>query len=561
MYMPLKFRNSVLFLVVALSIFVLSFFKIADLDFWWHLKTGEIIVQEKAFPHQEIYSFTAAGREYIDHEWLFQVLQFLVHAAAGPAGIILFKIAILILIYWISARFLLQNDISPVMAAGVLLLSMCGARTRFIERPEIFSILLLLLTYVLLDSYLKGRSRRSVFWILPITIVWSNLHAAVILGLVIQAVFLGGIIFETVIRKSYPVYYNAKKNQIATLAIVLLGSLALTGLNPYGYRILLVPFELTAIIDSGILNNQEWQQPPFRSLPFFYLCLILTLLLNVIHFRKLHLVNFVLAAFFGYVSLKYVRNVGIFCILMPVLIAPYLHQIAADKKIARVALTAGILAMLITLVTNKIFEFGIGQASYFPDRIVSFTKEKNLQGHMINSYAFGGYFIWTLFPERKVFIDGRNEVFLPLLEKLHESVADSRKWKKILQEYQIEYALLNYVDDLEIVTVMTANKEPQITYAPFTSTHFPRSSWALVYWDDDGMILIKRTGLNRKLLTFEYEAVFPEGIQNGRTYQEILARSGRLDGSKAVEELQRKLKEEPQCRRAQRLLQGLKGFE
>jgi len=180
---------------------------------------------------------------------------------------------------------------------------------------------------------------------------------------------------------------------------------------------------------------------------------------------------------------------------------------------------------------------------------------------MINSYAFGVYFIWTLFPERKVFIDGRNEVFLPLLEKLHESVADSRKWKKILQEHQIEYALLNYVDDLEIVTVMTANKEPQITYAPFTSTHFPRSSWALVYWDDDGMILVKRTGLNRELLTFEYEAVFPEGIQNGRTYQEILARSGRLDGHKAIEELQRKLKEEPQCRRAQRLLQALKGFE
>src|SRR4029078_7762692 len=89
----------VAYAIVALVVFLFSFFKIADLDFWWHLKTGQIIVQQKQFQYQEIYSFTCPGRPYVDHEWLFQVFQYLAFAAAGITGVILLKCAILILIY------------------------------------------------------------------------------------------------------------------------------------------------------------------------------------------------------------------------------------------------------------------------------------------------------------------------------------------------------------------------------------------------------------------------------------------------------------------------------
>src|SRR4029453_14827811 len=106
--MPSKSRSNLLLLLILSAVVISSFFKIADLDFWWHLKTGEIILQQKAFPHQDIYSFTAFGREYIDHEWLFQVLQSLVYDSLGSLGIILFKILILVSIYWISTRFLIK---------------------------------------------------------------------------------------------------------------------------------------------------------------------------------------------------------------------------------------------------------------------------------------------------------------------------------------------------------------------------------------------------------------------------------------------------------------------
>src|SRR5262245_31979193 len=137
--MPSKSRSNLLLLLILAAVVVSSFFKIADLDFWWHLKTGEIILTQKAFPHQDIYSFTAFGREYIDHEWLFQVLQYLVYDSIGPIGIILFKTLVLVFIYWITTRFLLKNGTPHAVAAGVLLVSIAGARARFIERPEIFT--------------------------------------------------------------------------------------------------------------------------------------------------------------------------------------------------------------------------------------------------------------------------------------------------------------------------------------------------------------------------------------------------------------------------------------
>ena len=86
MMTPSGFRIKLLFASVFAIVFVSAFFRIADLDFWWHLKTGQIILETATVPDHEIYSFTANGREYIDHEWLFQVILYLLYSAAGPSG-------------------------------------------------------------------------------------------------------------------------------------------------------------------------------------------------------------------------------------------------------------------------------------------------------------------------------------------------------------------------------------------------------------------------------------------------------------------------------------------
>lgn len=128
---------------------------------------------------------------------------------------------------------------------------------------------------------------------------------------------------------------------------------------------------------------------------------------------------------------------------------------------------------------------------------------------------------------------------------------DSRAWNALLRDYAIEYALVDYVDDLERVTVIGADGKTTATLVPVTNTRFPRSTWALAYWDDDGMIFVKRNGMNA--LGAVYSAIYPEG----RGYQKQVIESGAVDRSLALAELQRKLREDPGSRRARVLLRSI----
>jgi hypothetical protein len=549
-----SFRSRAILLSVAGIVLCACFFKISDLDFWWHLKSGQLILQQRAFLHNEVYSFTAAGREYIDHEWLFQVLLFLTYSLTGLTGIILLKSFVFAASYLLIAGFLLKEGVDRRVILIAVLLSAAGARTRFIERPEMFTILFLVAEYLLIERFLRTGRRLLIWTVVPLSVVWANMHAAVILSLVLQLIVLLGLLVERQLAaRGYPVFHKATNSHLVALLITFLATVPASCINPYGLRTLLVPFQLTGIIDSGILNNQEWVHPVPLHVPLFYTCLVLVFVLSFSNFRRIHIINLLLSAFFGYISLKYIRNIGLFCVLSPLLVAPYLPREGERRKWIAPALAASALAFCLVIVYSP-YRIGTGEAPWFPARIVSFTKQSNLQGNMINSYGFGGYLIWHLWPERKVFIDGRNEVYLAFLKKIRMVAGDARLWRGFLREYGIEYALLNYVDDLETVTVMRKDGQPVRTLAPFTSTHFPRSAWALVYWDDVGMVFVRREGVNHRLLSAEYTSVFPEG----RYYQEALAKSGRLDVNRSIGELHRKLNEEPGCRRAAYLLARMK---
>lgn len=553
--MQSNFPKVSIYVFVILVVFTACLFKIADLDFWWHLKTGQVTLEQKQFQRTEIYSFTAAGREYIDHEWLFQVVMFWFYSKFGPAGAIVLKCAILSLIYVLTTRYLLQQNASPYLIFTVQFLSICGGLPRMIERPEIFTALFFITTFLIVDYSLRSGKRTVLILLPPLFVFWSNFHAAVILGLVLLAIFSLGLFLEILLRREqYPTYYNASIKDVGVLLVLSVICALISGLNPYGYRVLTVPFELTSIINSGILNNEEWKKPSPFTLPFYYVCVLFAFGVALFNFRRLSIVHFLLTVFFTYISMKYIRNTGMFCWFLPLFIAPYAKELSKHKLQIQIAAVLSLLSLIYLTTIAFPFERGIGIASYFPQQISRFTKQHNLQGHMLNSYGFGGYLIWSLYPERKIFIDGRNEVYLPLLQKIVKSRSDNRQWNQLLNEYQIDYALLNYIDDLEKVTYMNPNGESFVVYMPFTETHFPRTHWALIYWDDTGMVLVRRQGQNSNLLPMEFPNVYPEGSD----YMKQLVENGKIPKAQAISQLERKLREDPSCRRAKNLLESIK---
>ncbi|HVS30131.1 MAG TPA: hypothetical protein VMS98_01635 [Thermoanaerobaculia bacterium] len=548
-------------LIVA-AVFAAGLCKVADLDFWWHLRTGKLIVDERAIPHHDVYSYTALGREYVDHEWLFQVIQWGVWSAAGPAGVAIFKSLVFSATFVLVALYLVRrHKVWPPAVLGLIFLAIAGGITRLIERPEMFSTLFAVLTFMVCEGLgargsglrkdgdpgarspepASGRFpiMRNPILLLPlICMVWANIHAAVIVGLLIQGAFIAAAMVEN--RAAF------RPRLIAFIA-----SVGATCLNPVGVRVLSVPFELTSIIDSGVINNAEWRSPTFRNAPFFYVSVTLTIALLAYGLRRAGVARLLIGAFLAFISLRYIRNIGLFCTFMPLLLAPEIARWRREP--AAVLGAAGAGALLFALTVYYPFQRGFGEASYFPDGLVRYVDSNEMEGRMLNSYGIGGYLIWKFYPERLVFIDGRNEVYLPLLQRLQVARGNSREWLRLLNDYRIEFAVLEYVDKLDRVTVMAPDGSVSTTEMPVSVARFPRTRWALVHWDDDGMILVRRDGANAALTSREYAAVVPEG----RGYLTTLVESGAVSRELAVAELQRKLQEDPGSRRARGLLAAI----
>jgi hypothetical protein len=173
--------------LLSLAIYVAAMtlpYKVANNDIWIHLKTGQYVLSSGWVPIKDPYSLIAANHDYVAHEWLAGVLFYLVYLAAGVTGLVVFKSALLSLastLLYSTAR-LLGARLSVILPSFACLLYIATAR--IVERPHIFSYLMLTLYLWLFFRYREGgRNRRWLYAIPPAQAVWVNLHGGYIQGL------------------------------------------------------------------------------------------------------------------------------------------------------------------------------------------------------------------------------------------------------------------------------------------------------------------------------------------------------------------------------------------
>ncbi len=174
--------------ILFLALFVMAAREIADPDFWWHLRTGQSIVETLTIPHADIFSFTNAGRPWVTHEWLSEVLMYTLYALGSfPALILAFATIIALTFAFVYARCAGK----PYVATPALLLAAITTAPTWGARPQMISLLLTSVFLYMLDK------RRDLLWTLPLLmILWVNLHSGYALGLVIIAVYLFGEIIS-----------------------------------------------------------------------------------------------------------------------------------------------------------------------------------------------------------------------------------------------------------------------------------------------------------------------------------------------------------------------------
>jgi hypothetical protein len=168
---------------------------------------------------------------------------------------------------------------------------------------------------------------------------------------------------------------------------------------------------------------QEWFSPDFQQLEWMPLAALILALIAVplIARRPVHLTRILLVLFFGFFALRSMRNVPIFALSAIPVLADQMTGVSLIKKTSDKL--AGIskwlnplLLALVLLITGLRFSTTFGQqnkvvATTYPKSAVDWISSNHPQGNLFNSYGWGGYLIWRLYPEYKVYIDGRADIY------------------------------------------------------------------------------------------------------------------------------------------------------
>ena len=554
---------------------------ITNYDYWWHLKTGALILEAKEVPRADPFSFTAKGEPWVDHEWLFQVASYLGHVALGPAVLVALKALFVLGLALLMAHHARREGNSEAGIAILTSAALVGASFRFDVRPELVSLAGLPLV-IGLAIRARDTGRHRLLLALPaIVALWSNLHPGAILApVVLAAGALGTFLHERVSSQPAAGSPSDTPSRFAQrLALAAAATALASAANPYGFRIYQVPFELSRLLASLPSPNLEWARPRVADFPLFFATAVLTIVILIVCRRRLDPIAAPALALAGVLAAAHLRNIGLFFVLLPFGLARpaaalsiRLMSGALARRLASLRPASGspaappgvrpgfvaavvvyvISVPLLTVLPPKL-AWGLGVApDNEPSRAVDFLDRENVGERLYNDVRFGGYLIWRRFPGHRVFIDGRNEVYPRLLREVFASVNDSRAWQAFLEGQGIDAAFVRYSPSLERVVIPGPDGRPgRVLERAFSANHFPSRDWALVYWDDDAMIFARRIPENDDVIArLEYRSVQPED------WRYILAGvlAGRVEPGPILADLERKLQDDPGSARARMLL-------
>ncbi len=447
--------------------------EITDTDFWWHLRTGQYIRQNRALPVPDPFAYTtaAAGQAYsgeertryfnLTHEWLAQVLFFLVYRASGSGGVVLFRAMLLTafcgLAGWVAYRRTghFYRALACALAAG-------GIAAAFAQdRPYVISYFLLAATIAALEAGGKW------VWLLPpLFLVWANCHGGFFLGWVVLAA-----------------YAAAKRDLHFRLAALI--SIAISGLNPNGFRI---PWILASYRGSFMQSRLlEWARPTLWPPHWFTLLLFSAAVVLVWSRRRVRLVDWLLFAAFAAAALAAARNEILVGLIAPIVIFTYLPE--WKRRLPAAAPWAAVASLVVALA------WGILGANFFQLRVnpwkwpagaADFLQSHGVTQHMFNTYEYGGYLMWRLWPQQRVFIDGRalsESVFMDYARILYNHDATGGKSaEELLRQYGVEVIVMN---GFEYVTGNVYLLAPALAD--------PRQAdWKLVYSDPQAMVFMRQ---------------------------------------------------------------------
>ena len=501
----------------------ISSMEIKDLDLWLHLRMGYWISHHGFVPSYDVLSCTIAGKPWVNHEWLFQVLVYKIQSAYGFDGLISMQ-SFVVALTFLVLLFLGYNRDRQWLTVYTLLMVLMVYQTRFTIRPDIFSLLFFVLYIYILSLHIS--KRWAVYVLVILQILWSNMHGFFFFG----PLLVGLGIFSEFIKRRVPLpcewnkvgrlsdaeYLSLKK----ILPLVMLACCV----NPLTFKGAWYPvgvfFNLAGENKIFFEHIYELQRPIswdniFTDRYCYYKILIVISTLSfVFNRRKIDISSLLIWGIFLGFSLAAIRNLIFFAAaaymvtIVNVLsisweeLVPFRFDSSKFKHMTGIFFKLGIMFWMLNyglqLSGDGYFDFdtynrkseffGVSKRVY-PYKAVNFLLRENIKGNFFNDFNSGAYLVGRANPNIKVFIDGRTE----------EYGADFfETYQKIWQKGNAH--VFAYFENKDNITGALLNNAHQQIPEDCLKMFHSLKDWSIVYLDDDGVIFLKQTPYNKPFI-------------------------------------------------------------
>lgn len=472
-------------LILFVIILIFAIRPVENFDFWFHVKYGEYILQTKSLPFTDQFSHTAYGQSAVPYEWLFQVVLYLIYSVFGNVGVQALVVSLALTYTFLFRQILKEIFQVPLLPRMFLVgFSFVIGYDFWVERPQSVAYVLFMATlYLSLKRIVLGK---NWLWVtIPLFFIWTNLHASMILGLYLFFSFAVLALFRKDVKLAKDLALFGMINTIITL------------LPPLGtkiYQLLYLFFEKRDFITVVI---GEWIPLYLLGIRYYIYLVIMALaglsLLWAI-FKKYSRINLVYFLPFIPLGLFVITGVRQTQFSMPVILLsliPAIHLLAPRFKLNIIFITIITIIIFISSIISLYFyrQEATGILRLYPKQAIPFIRA-NLAGNMFNEYAMGGYLMYHLGPQKKTFIDGRTDMFLPQVlpeydELLNHESSDEEfrnKFNNLVNKYHVSWAILT-----------TERYTPLRRLARILRDD---SSWKLVFFDDTADIYVRDDGVN-----------------------------------------------------------------
>jgi len=455
-----------------------------DSDLGRHLTLGNYILDHRVVPTRDLFSHTQAGQARPPYEWLSQVVFALTYHLLGLDGVILLTAII------IGITFLLlfqhSNRISqfPLMTLMITLLSAVATSIHWLPRPHIVTFLFLAIWIDKLER-LRNEKKTSLYTFPAAMLFWANLHGGFIFGFLALSAYFAGWLWDKW-------HGNANIQTGKNFFLAGIFSLAASIITPDLWR------NWEAVLNNRsafiLSRTTETMPPDFFSLAIspYAILLVLVAIFAWINRRNLSASHVFLLGGLVLMSLLMARNIPLFAIACAPILAEWISRklslstqwINLEKRFANLSTSnRWYVAPLITVIVafgyfaynhsnNKpIFQFN---PQVFPVQAVDWIESNPIEGRMFNDFNWGGYLLYRLWPQHRVFLDSQSDFYGEPLMREYEIISIARgNLKDLFVKYHIMWAIIPF-------------------NSPLAKALATDSDWKSVYQDSVAIIFIRR---------------------------------------------------------------------